>query len=166
LIGKIDEFRLLCNNVFDVICVNETNCDTSVFDSELFLPDFNILRRDRNRNGGGVALYIRDVFNFKRRDDLCDDNVECIWAEITPPHRSPFLVCAVYNPNGNNPDFAPKLSVMLSKASIDNNNEIIVLGDTNCDFTPNVSSKEINDLKFVTELHQLQQLINLPTRVT
>ena len=54
---------------------------------------------------------------------------------------------------------------MLSNASI-SDNEIVVLGDFNCDFSPNVNSKEVRDLKFVSDMHQLHQLISLPTRVT
>ena len=129
------------------------------------MPGYNILRKDRNRGGGGVALYINDMFNYKRRDDLCDDGIECIWAEITPPHNSPILVCAIYNPNGKNVEFSGKLSVMLSNASADEK-EIVVLGDFNCDYSPDINSKELNDLKFVTEMHRLQQMICLPTRVT
>ena len=64
LIGKIDVFKHMCNNVFDVICVNETLCDSSIPDTELHLPGYNILREDRNRAGGGVALYINDMFNY------------------------------------------------------------------------------------------------------
>ncbi len=166
LIGKIDEFRHLCGDVFDVICVNETNCDNTIGDSELHLPGFNLLRCDRNRNGGGVALYINENFNFARRDDLSDDNdIECIWVEIAPPCRRKMYICALYNPNGKDFEFSSKLSVMLSKVSI-GDNEIVLLGDFNCDFTPNVSAKEVNDLKFVGNMHQLQQLIDLPTRVT
>ena len=44
-------------------------------DDELCLPGYNLLRQDRNREGGGVALYINDMFYFKRKDDLCDINV-------------------------------------------------------------------------------------------
>ena len=47
LIGKIDVFRHMCNNVFDMICVNETLCDGSIPDRELHLPGYNILRKDR-----------------------------------------------------------------------------------------------------------------------
>ena len=54
---------------------------------------------------------------------------------------------------------------MLSNASVDEK-EIVVLGDFNCDYSPDINSKEVNDLKFVTEMHQLQQMICLLTRVT
>ena len=66
--------------------------------------------------------------------------IECIWAEIPPPYRSPILVCAVHNPNCKDIEFSKGLSVMLSHASI-GDDEIDVLGDFNCDFTPNINSK-------------------------
>ena len=36
----------------------------------------------------------------------------------------------------------------MSKASHENK-EIVILGDFNCDFAPNVNCKQVNDLKFV-----------------
>ncbi len=58
--NKIDHFRHICKNVFDVISVNETWCDETISDSEIELPGYNLLRRDRRRDGGGVALYIKN----------------------------------------------------------------------------------------------------------
>ena len=63
---------MMCNNVYDIIGVNKTLCDKSVHDNELQLHDYNILHKDRKRDGGGVALYINDDFILKRRDDLAD----------------------------------------------------------------------------------------------
>ena len=82
----------MCSNVFDIISVNETICDDTISDGELNLFGYNILRNDRNRNGGGVALYIKDVFKFKRRDDLCVDNIECIRIELVIPNRCPIFM--------------------------------------------------------------------------
>ena len=80
----------MCNKVYDIIGVNETLCDKTVHDNKLQLHGYNIHHKDRKRDGGGVALYINDDFIFKRRDDLADVNIECIWAEITPPYRNRF----------------------------------------------------------------------------
>ena len=76
-----------------------------------------------------------------------------------------FLVCAImYNTNGKNVEFSDKLNIMLSNVVTEK--EIVVLGDFNCDYTPGTTTKEVRELKFVTEMHQLQQMIDLPTRVT
>ncbi len=142
----------MCANIFDVICVNETLCDDTVNDSELDLPGYNLLRRDRKRDGGGVALYIRNCIDFKRRDDLCDSSVECIWIELTPPNKRPIYVCAIYNPNGKDSEFSNKLLRMLSNVPV-SDDEIVLLGDFNCDFLPDVFTKEVNDLKFVCDIY-------------
>ena len=34
------------------------------------IEGYDILRRDRNRNGGGVALYIKQSLNYVNRQDL------------------------------------------------------------------------------------------------
>ena len=47
------------NKPFDILTLNETRLDDSVLDCEVEIPGYDILRRDRNRNGGGVSMYIR-----------------------------------------------------------------------------------------------------------
>ena len=48
----------MCTNICDVIGINETKCDETVNDSEIVLPGYDLLRCDRSRIGGGVALYL------------------------------------------------------------------------------------------------------------
>ena len=76
----LNQSKLLKNstNPFDIICLNETFCGISTSDNELNLPDYSIVRGDRNRHGGGVAMYIRNNLTFSRRDDLETDYVECM----------------------------------------------------------------------------------------
>ena len=45
-----------------VLSLNKTNLDDSITNNELLLTGFTVHRRDRNRNGGGVALYVHDTF--------------------------------------------------------------------------------------------------------
>ena len=79
IMNKLDHFRILMSKkTFDVICLNETFCDSSIADSEINLPDYSIVRRDRNRQGGGVAMYIRNSLTFIRRKDPETDDVECL----------------------------------------------------------------------------------------
>lgn len=41
-----------------VIAVSKTWIDNSVTNSEIFIEGYHILRKDRNRSGGGVCVYI------------------------------------------------------------------------------------------------------------
>lgn len=49
------------DNPFDVLTLNETRLGSSVLDCEVQIPGYDIIRSDRNRNGGGVAIYILDL---------------------------------------------------------------------------------------------------------
>ena len=53
---------------FDIL--NETRLDNTVSDSEVKISGYDIVRRDRNRSGGGVTMYIRSNISFINRNDL------------------------------------------------------------------------------------------------
>ena len=72
LLLKLDELRIFAGNTKEaVIGITESWLDASVTDSEINITDYSILLRDRNREGGGVCIYIRNDFIFKLRDDIC-----------------------------------------------------------------------------------------------
>ena len=53
------------------------------------------MRKDRlhnGRSGGGVCIYLRYSLNFRIREDLLNDNLECIGVEISNTRSKPFLV--------------------------------------------------------------------------
>ena len=45
----------------DAICIVETWLSDSISDNELVLPGYRCVRRDRDRQGGGVLMYIYAV---------------------------------------------------------------------------------------------------------
>jgi hypothetical protein len=67
---------------FDVVALTETHLDANIQDSQLFIQGYTIYRKDRDRQGGGVAFYIADHLQSVRRLDLEDPNTEMIWVEI------------------------------------------------------------------------------------
>ena len=70
--NKLDEIYSLCiHNNIDVICLNETKLDDSISNDDIMIPGFNApFRSDRNRHGGGVAIYTRDYLRVRLRNDL------------------------------------------------------------------------------------------------
>jgi hypothetical protein len=51
---KIDEIRYsMSSKNIDLIAFNETRLDSSISDNILHLNDYDIIRKDRSRNGGG-----------------------------------------------------------------------------------------------------------------
>ena len=58
---KIDELIAPCSaNTPDIVCLVETWLSGDVLDREVSIPNYTIVRLDRNRHGGGVAMYIQD----------------------------------------------------------------------------------------------------------
>ena len=83
LLGKMDQLRLLCDrNGADIITLSETWLNKDIDDSEIELPGYSIIRRDRSeRTGGGVIIYIREGLVFTERNDLHNNN-EAIWNSL------------------------------------------------------------------------------------
>ena len=71
LTKHIDEIRvLLADNPFDILSINESKIDWSVSDSEVFIHNYTLFRSDRTRQGGGIALCIKNNIPFLVRQDL------------------------------------------------------------------------------------------------
>ena len=83
---------------FDIISLNETMLDSSISDYEIKINGYDIVRKDRNRHGGGVAIYLRNSLNYTVRDDLTDESLETLTLEITKPKAKQFIVNSWYRP--------------------------------------------------------------------
>ncbi|XP_060133197.1 uncharacterized protein LOC132592449 [Zootoca vivipara] len=59
---------------------------------------YNLFQRNRpNRKGGGVALYVRDVYTCEEIQDLkLQSRVECIWVKIKGEKNNSDLIVGVY----------------------------------------------------------------------
>ena len=56
LLSKIDEVREIAKKSRAVVIgISESKLDKSVLDGEVFIDGYEVIRSDRNRNGGGVA---------------------------------------------------------------------------------------------------------------
>ena len=54
-------YNFVCSdNSFDIILLTETHLDNSIDSVEINMDGYQIFRKDRNRHGGGVAVYVKD----------------------------------------------------------------------------------------------------------
>ena len=89
---KIDELRYFPRSSnAAVIGITEMKLDNTVFDSEVAVGGYNIVRNDRNRNGGGVACYIRNNICFNRKTCI-SENIENIFIDLLFPKTKPISV--------------------------------------------------------------------------
>ena len=165
---KLDEIRhSMYHKNIDLLALNETRLDLSFTDNQVGLNGYDIVRKDRSRNGGGVCIFLRSSINYKIRSDLISTDLEAVCVEITKPHSRPFIVTTVYRPPNATSDFFDHLEKLIKQID-DENKEMYLLGDLNCDMLKkealqNTSTKKLNSLY---ELYQLFQLIEEPTRIT
>ena len=72
--SKIEELRQIAKDTNSaVIGLSETKLDKTIFDSEIFIPNYSLIRKGRNRKGGGVAYYIRSDICFNSQNYLSDE---------------------------------------------------------------------------------------------
>lgn len=85
----------------DILMINESKLDSTLHNNEVYLPDFELVRRDRRINGrhsGGVCIYLRSNLNYRIRDDLGNDGLDCLLVEKRKPRSTSFLVGTCYRP--------------------------------------------------------------------
>ena len=130
--SKIDEIRhSMCSKNIDLIAFNETRLDLSISDGLIHLDGYEVVRKDRSRNGGGVCIYLRSSINYKIRSDLIPPELEAVCLEITKPQSKPFIVTTIYRPPNANAEFFDHLEKLIKQID-DENKEMYILGDLNC----------------------------------
>ena len=165
LLSKLPEVCILIDKYnLDIISVNETHLDDTIHDFELNIQGFTMYRNDRNRCGGGVALYIRDNIKQKLRPDLFIPGIESLWVEISIPNGGPYLIGTMYRPPSARKEYNEKMIENIELAA-SNNKEIILLGDLNFDYKLDESLSS-NPVYWIEALFELTQLIEKPTRRT
>ena len=98
LLPKIEELhRITCLSNAAIMGISESNLDNSIFDSEIEIDSYNILRFDRNIHGGGVACYVRNDLSFTKINYFPHD-IETIFIEIFLPKTKLMTTGIVYLP--------------------------------------------------------------------
>ena len=125
---------------------------------------YTIIRKDRNRNGGGIALYIKNNISYSERIELTL-GLKMICVEINKGHCRPFLLSAWYRPPNSEIGLFDNIELFQSKSDLENK-ELILIGDINCDYMKVPLDPHSRRLQFLCSLYQLSQLIDQPTRIT
>ena len=88
LIPKIEELRITAKSTnATIIGISESKLDESVLEPEIEIDNYNILRCDRNRRGGGVACYIRNDLSYNIIS-VFPSEIESVFFEIFKDNQS------------------------------------------------------------------------------
>ena len=72
--------------------------DNSIVNNDIILKGFqDPLRKDRNRQGGGMALYVKSNVYCQVKTEFNTDDLEILWAEVHTGN-SKAMVGVIYRP--------------------------------------------------------------------
>ena len=103
---KFDQFKLMVSGYFNVMIVTETKLDDSFPKAQFCIDGFSIpYRLDRNRNGGGLMIYVRDDIPSKMltKHNLPED-IEAAFIELNF-RKCKWLLCATYRAPSQNHNY-------------------------------------------------------------
>ena len=157
-------------NSFDIILITETHLDQTIDSIEINISGYQLFRNDRNRNGGGVAIYCRDELAPVELLDLQNSEIESLYIKVLECNM-PCILGVCYRPPNQTAFYREStleaLRVQFDYLSVKSKLPFFLLGD----FNDRCSSWELEHLEselgqsLVTLLHEfnLSQVINKPT---
>ena len=96
--NKFESVWELIKDTFDIFLLSESKLDSSFPDDQFSIPGYQIVRKDRDRNGGGLLLYINENIPFKIiQNSSLPPTLEDLLIEINLG-RCKFLLIGLYKP--------------------------------------------------------------------
>ena len=96
---KFDELRLLVTGIFDILIISETKLVDTFPLSQFHIEGFSTpCRLDRNRNGVGIIIYIKEDTPSKIVTKHClPKDIEALLIELNF-RKCKWLLCGFYHP--------------------------------------------------------------------
>jgi len=155
----------LLSKSLSIIGITETWLSSSVNNSELVFPGYNIYRVDRNYNkGGGLLFLVKDSWPANIENSYCSNDYELLHISIDFSNCKPLQIVLVYrSPSSNLNAFIDGMQLFLNNVNY-KSLPFIIMGDLNHDLLKCNVRKDslIQTLKTygITPSHKI------PTRVT
>ena len=113
----------------DIIALSETHIGPEIYTGELKIKGFQMFRKDRNVQGGGVAVYVKLGF----RTTIIDthSNCEALFLKITSDVAKFYLLTAYRPPNNSDPLLIPSLFDEINNLINIKNDHLVICGDFN-----------------------------------
>ena len=90
----------------DILVVTETKLDETFLESLFLMDGFSKpYRLDRNKNGGGIMIFIRDTISSKILEKhVFPNDVESIFVELNF-RKCKWLLCGTYHPPSQSDEY-------------------------------------------------------------
>ena len=153
--NKFDFLVTQVKGSIDILMILETKLDESFPIGQFLMDGYrDPFRLDRNENGGGILLYVREDIPSKLLS--FSSNIEGFFVEINLSNKKKWLLSCSYNPKRS------QISNHLSQLSKDTNiyltkyDQLLFLGDFN-------AGVEDTSMKNFCSSYNLRSMINKPT---
>ena len=153
--NKIDEIDNILSLNYEIVMLNETKLDSSIPNAFYKNVNYNIIRLDRTRNGGGIIVFIRREYTYTSN---MYTNIEAITFKVTLKKNTCTFISTYKPPSKNDKDYLDDLELLL--CDIDQNQPIFIIGDLNMDLK---SKKGCNLMDFMDN-NQLTNFVDKYTR--
>ena len=135
---------ILHDNDIDIIGLSETQFDENIGYAEVSIEGYKIFRNDRNTYGGGVAIYVKNTLPEPKIKQN-SNKIELLSLEIKKQNARPFFSACWYRPPTSGVDETAFNNLREPLGDLDKERkEIILVGDTNCDFKNNSNANTKN----------------------
>ena len=96
---KFDDLKPLVTGILDILIIRETILDNTFPVSQFHIDGYSKPSRlDRNRNGGGITMYVRDDIPIRMlTKNNFPDNIEGLFVELNF-RKSKWLLGRMYHP--------------------------------------------------------------------
>lgn len=159
---KLVDFILSGN--YDIVAISETWLSAAIPDSKIEISGYEIVRKDRDKRGGGVAFYLKDCFRYEVLLSSMEETIEQIWLKLKY-RKTDYILGSLYRPPQKNlHDFIAILEETLVQF-LPISSDIIWGGDINIDHL-NLGNYNIIKLHEMLDNYGYSQIINTPTRIT
>jgi len=170
---RFDHLYNFCciDNSFDVILITETHLDNLIESVEINIEGYHLFRNDRNRHGGGVAIYARTELAPIEIGDLQQPGTESLYIKILQC-SIPCIFGVFYRPP-NQSTVTRDLTLDALRTQFDflcirSKLPFFLLGDFNDRCvkwgSEHLESELGQSLAELVEEYNLEQVIDLPTR--
>ena len=136
LLPKLDELCVLTQlESPDIICIVESWLSSEIENNEITIDNYQLVRHDRNRHGGGVHMYVKSCLSVNVLSvGYCDlellvVSVSCLYRPLVKA-----CYCLFYRPPSSSYDMFNVLCSALHSLSPSNFDSLVLLGDFNVDY--------------------------------
>ena len=146
-------------NYCDILCLSETKLNDSFPSSQFSVPNYRILRNDRNEHGGGILCYVKSSIPCRPRHDVAYNvnGIESIVMEIASKRGKCFVVCIYRPPSVPMKYLVDSLNNICNQCYLESKS-LYIMGDLNVNFMSSV-----NGLSDTLTMLNLSNMIQGPT---